>query len=220
MKKIFSNLILIALIISTSAPAYSWPWSKDKGSALSESTQNAGYAGELPDIETEFEYLKPTAKSTNVFRVDEDTKVEDLIPAPREEKMYIDIIKRADKVSQYIHDVNDVIFSLEKIKTSIIQGATTQVFNSQVSYFIDLAYYIQREYSKKPEASYVSYEKIMTLSNHAYSIASLRRESSYYGKYLSYSQDGYVYSPDYINEQLQYLLDAINEALPILKDVE
>jgi len=134
--------------------------------------------------------------------------------------MYIDIIKKKDKLSQYIHDVNDIVFILEKIKTSIIQGATTQVFNSQVSYFIDLAYYLQREYSNKPEANYISYGKIMELSNHSYSVASLRRESSYYGKYLSYSQEGYVYSPDYINEQLQYLLDAINEALPILKDIE
>lgn len=222
MKKIFLSLILICFTSSMMSPAYAWnwPWSKNKGSALSESLSNSGYTGELPDLEAEFEYLRPNTKSKNVFKIDENANVEDLIPAPREEKMYIDIIKKKDKTSQYIHDVNDVIFALEKLKTSIIQGATTQVFNSQVSYFIDLAYYIQREYSNKPEANYISYGKIMSLSNHAYSIASLRRESSYYGKYLSFSQEGYVYSPDYINEQLQYLLDAINETLPILKDIE
>lgn len=223
MKKIISILILTGFFASTTLPSYAWslPWGKkNKGTALSESLPNAGYAGELPDIDAEFEYLRPNTKNNNIFRVNENAKVEDLIPAPREEKMYIDIIKKKDKLSQYIHDVNDIVFILEKIKTSIIQGATTQVFNSQVSYFIDLAYYLQREYSNKPEANYISYSKIMELSNHSYSVASLRRESSYYGKYLSYSQEGYVYSPDYINEQLQYLLDAINEALPILKDIE
>lgn len=223
MKKIISILILTGFFASTTLPSYAWslPWGKkNKGTALSESLPNAGYAGELPDIDAEFEYLRPNTKNNNIFRVNENAKVEDLIPAPREEKMYIDIIKKKDKLSQYIHDVNDIVFILEKIKTSIIQGATTQVFNSQVSYFIDLAYYLQREYSNKPEANYISYSKIMELSNHSYSMASLRRESSYYGKYLSYSQEGYVYSPDYINEQLQYLLDAINEALPILKDIE
>lgn len=223
MKKIISILILTGFFASTTLPSYAWslPWGKkNKGTALSESLPNAGYAGELPDIDAEFEYLRPNTKNNNIFKVNENAKVEDLIPAPREEKMYIDIIKKKDKLSQYIHDVNDIVFILEKIKTSIIQGATTQVFNSQVSYFIDLAYYLQREYSNKPEANYISYSKIMELSNHSYSVASLRRESSYYGKYLSYSQEGYVYSPDYINEQLQYLLDAINEALPILKDIE
>lgn len=222
MKKILSSLILIGVLLTIATPSYawSWPWSKDKGSALSENIPNSGYAGELPDLEAEFEYLKPNTKSNNVFRVDEKTDIEDLIPAPREEKMYIDIIKKKDKTSQYIHDVNDVIFTLEKLKTSIIQGASTQVFNSQVSYFIDLAYYIQREYFNKPESSYASYEKIMALSNQAYSVASLRREASYYSKYLNYKQDGYIYSPDYINEQLQYLLDEINTTLPILKNIE
>lgn len=222
MKKFLSSLILVGVFFSVATPsfAWSWPWSKDKGSALSEDMPNAGYAGELPDIEAEFEYLRPNSKSSNIFRADEDVNIEDLIPAPRGEKMYIDIIKKKDKTSQYIHDVNDTIFAIEKIKTSIIQGATTQVFNSQVSSFIDLAYYIQREYSNKPEASYISYSKIMALSNHAYSVATLRREASYYGKYLAYSQEGYVYSPDYINEQLQYLLDAINETLPFLKEIE
>ncbi len=222
MKKSFAILILICLIGSNSSPVYawSWPWQKDKGSALSESEPNFGYIGDLPDLESEFEYLKPNTKSSNVFRVDESVKVEDLIPAPREEKMYIDIIKRKDKTSQYIHDINDIIFLLEKLKTSIIQGVTTQVFNSQVSYLIDLTYHLQLEYGKKPEANYDSYNKIMSLSNQAYSLAVLRREASYYGKYLSYSQEGYIYSPDYINEQLQYLLDAINETLPILKDIE
>ncbi len=222
MKKVISILILSGFLTTMATPVYawSWPWSKDKGSALSESLPNTGYAGELPDIDAEFEYLKQNTKNNNIFRVNENAKDEDLIPAPREEKMYIDIIKKKDKLSQYIHDVNDIVFILEKIKTSIIQGVTTQVFNSQVSYFIDLAYYLQREYEGKPESNYISYGKIMELSNHSYSVASLRRESSYYGKYLSYSQEGYVYSPDYINEQLQYLLDAINEALPILKDIE
>lgn len=222
MKKFLSCLVLVGLFLSVALPAHawSWPWTKDKGSALSESLSNSGYAGTLPDIEAEFEYLKPNAKSSNVFKVDEDAKVEGLIPAPREEKMYIDIIKRKDKTSDYIHDVNDIIFTLEKLKTSIIQGATTQVFNSQVSYFIDLTYHLQLTYGNKPEANYDSYSRIMALSNQAYSIAVLRRESSYYGKYLSYSEEGYIYSPDYINEQLQYLLDAISETLPVLKDIE
>lgn len=206
--------------ISVPSYAWTWPWNKDKGSALSGSAVNSGYVGDLPDLDAEFEYLKPNAKGSNVYRVDENVSVEDLIPAPREEKMYIDIIKRKDKASQYIHDVNDIIFLLEKIKKSIIQGVSTQVFNSQVSYFIDLTYHLQLEYGKKPEANYDSYSRIMALSNQAYSVAVLRREASYYGKYLSYSQEGYIYSPEYINEQMQYLLDSINEVLPVLKDAE
>lgn len=217
MKKFLAFLILLC-VASTNA-AHAFFWKKDKGAALSEST-NSGYAGQLPDIESEFDYLRPQGKSSNIIRVDEDAKIEDLIPAPRQEKMYIDIIKKKDKTSNYIHDVNDIILALEKIKVSIIQGVKTQVFNAQVSYFIDLAYHLQREYGEKPESGYISYGKVMELSNLSYNIATLRRESSYYGKYLSYNEEGYIYSPEYINEQLQYLLDAINAALPVLKDIE
>lgn len=215
MKKLAASLIIFILIFALPVQAKK----KDFGEPLSQNT-NSGYAGKLPDIQAEFDYLRPSSGSKDLIRVDEDAKIEDLIPAPRQEKMYIDVIKKKDKTSNYIHDVNDIILSLEKIKVSIIQGVKTQIFNAQVSYFIDLAYYLQREYGEKSEASYVSYKKIMELSNQAYSVATLRRESQYYGKYLSYSDEGYIYSPEYVNEQLQYLLDAINQTLPILKDIE
>lgn len=219
MKKILCSLIIFCITLTVASPAEAFFWNKNKGKALSESS-NSGYAGHLPDIDSEFDYLRPTKKSSNVIKVDEEAKIEDLVPAPRKEKMYIDIIKKKDRTSNYIHDINDIILILEKIKVSIIQGIKTQVFNAQVSYFIDLAYHLQREYSEKTEASYISYGKVMELSNLAYSVATLRRESSYYGKYLSYNEDGYIYSPTYVNEQLQYLLDAINSTLPILKDIE
>ena len=208
------KILILLLIITFALPSF----------AKKEDLDNevfAGYKGNLPNIESEFEYLKPSVKSKDVIRVKEkEVKIEDLIPAPREEKMYIDIIKKKDKTSNYIHDVNDIIKILEKIKVSIIQNAKTQVFNAQVSYFIDLAYHLQTQYGNQPESSYISYKKIMELSNHSYSVASLRREATYYGKYLSYSKEGYIYSPEYINEQTQVLLNAINEALPILKEIE
>ncbi len=217
MKKFFALLITFCII----SPVYSFSLfgKKDEGEPLSEST-NSGYAGTLPDITSEFDYLRPNVESKDVIRVDENATIEDLIPAPRQEKMYIDIIKKKDKTSNYIHDINDIILALEKLKITIIQGIKTSVFNAQVSYFIDLAYYLQKEYSNKPEASYVSYKRIMELSNQAYSVATLRREAAYYGKYLSYSEEGYIYSPEYVDEQMQYLLDSINQVLPILKDIE
>lgn len=219
MKKFLAVFIVLCVV----APAYAWPWSKDKkkkNGALNEGGVNSGYQGRLPDIKSEFDYMRPDVKSKDIFNVDENAKIQDLTPAPRQEKMYIDIIKKKDKTSNYIHDVNDIVLSLEKLKITIIQGLKTSLFNAQVSYFIDLAAYLQREYNDKPEANYISYKKIMELSNQAYSVATLRREATYYGKYLSQNDDGYIYSPNYVNEQTQYLLDAINQILPILKDAE
>lgn len=215
MKKLVAILIIFTLVFALPVQAKK----KNLGEPLSQNT-NSGYAGKLPDIQSEFDYLRPNRSSKDIIRVDENVKIEDLVPAPRKEKMYIDVIKKKDKTSNYIHDVNDIIQTLEKLKVSIIQGAKTQIFNAQVSYFIDLAYYLQREYGEKPEASYISYKRIMELSNYAYSVATLRREAQYYGKYLSYNDEGYIYSPEYVNEQVQYLLDAINQTLPILKDIE
>lgn len=222
MKKILALLIILSFV----SPAYSFSWFWDKketegkkGAALSENT-DSGYMGKLPDIEGEFDYLRPNIQSKDIVRVDENANIEDLIPAPRKEKMYIDVIKKKDKTSNYIHDLNDIVLALEKLKVTIIQGIKTSVFNAQVSYFIDLVYHLQREYGDKPESAYISYKRVMELSNQAYSVAVLRREATYYGKYLSYSEEGYIYSPEYVNEQMQYLLDSINSVLPILKDVE
>ena len=218
MKKFIALLIVLGIAL----PVYPFSFGKKKnkkGEPLSSEVQS-GYEGQLPNIEAEFDYLRPGVQSKDVYKVNEKAKIEDLIPSPRQEKMYIDIIKKKDKTSNYIYDVNDIVLALEKLKVTLIQGLKTSVFNAQVSYFIDLAYYLQREYANKPEASYISYKRIMELSNQAYNVAVLRREASYYGKYLSYGDEGYIYSPEYVNEQMQYLLKSINEILPILKDIE
>ena len=218
MKKFIALLIVLGIAL----PVYPFSFGKKKNkkSAPLSSEIQAGYEGQLPDIEAEFDYVRPGVQSKDVFKVNENAKIEDLIPSPRQEKMYIDIIKKKDKTSNYIYDVNDIILALDTLKVTLIQGLKTSVFNAQVSYFIDLAYYLQREYANKPEASYISYKRIMELSNQAYNVAVLRREASYYGKYLSYGDEGYIYSPEYVNEQMQYLLKSINEILPILKDIE
>lgn len=216
MKRFLALFIVFAVSLAWIAlPAFA----AKKGKSLADEPKS-GYAGKLPDIQSEFDYLRPSKQTEDLMKVDESVEVKDLIPAPRKEKMYIDIIKKKDKTSNYLNDVYDIVNTLEKLKVTIIQGASTQVFNAQVSYFIDLAYYLQKEYAEKPESSYISFKRIMELSNQAYSVATLRREASYYGKYLSYNSDGYIYSPEYVNEQLQYLLEAINGTLPILKEAE
>lgn len=217
------KILVLIIALSIMSPAYSFSWfgkKKEKKGAQVSIDTNSGYVGTLPDIESEFDYLRPNLQSKDIFKVDENADVKDLIPAPRKEKMYIDVIKKKDKTSDYIHDLNDIVLCLEKLKVSIIQGIKTSVFNAQVSYFVDLVYDLQREYGNKPESAYISYKRVMELSNQAYSVAVLRREASYYGKYLAYSDEGYIYSPEYVNEQMQYLLDSINAVLPILKDVE
>ena len=66
-------------------PAYSWPWSKDKnkkGEPLSEGGVSSGYVGTLPDVEAEFDYMRPDVKSKNVFKVDENAKIEEKTTSP------------------------------------------------------------------------------------------------------------------------------------------
>ena len=58
----------------------------------------------------------------------------------------------------------------------------------------------------------------MDLSTHAKSIALLRAEAQKYNPYLAYSGAGYIYDPDNITQQLEYLKKEVEQAILLLRD--
>ena len=58
----------------------------------------------------------------------------------------------------------------------------------------------------------------MELSMHAKSIALLRTEAEKYNPYLAYGSAGYIYNPNNITEQLDYLKTEIEQTIIILKE--
>ena len=178
-----------------------------------------GYKGHLPDIASEFEYKKTKDEYKCLIPTNPNATKKDLIPAPRDNKAYVDIVVKKAGNSQYINDVNDVIFILQKIIVNIEDDVNVQRFNAQVSGLLDNIFYIQDKYRNKPEANYVSYYKMLELANVARDTAILRTEAQAYSKYLAYSGEGAMYRPERIQKQMDYFLEEINKTLVVLKAV-
>lgn len=180
----------------------------------------AGYKGSLPKIEPQFEYLKTTpAVTQQLFTpADELDSPVKLTPSPRNHPTYIDIILKKDKTSPYINDINDVIPILEKMQKCIEKQGDVQKFNAIASSIIDHADYLTEKYADKPERFYISFKKLQELSAQARAVATLRCEAQIYLKYLTYQNEGQVYSKENIQKQVEYFSQELKATLQLLRD--
>jgi hypothetical protein len=87
-----------------------------------------------------------------------------------------------------------------------------------VYYFNKSVEYLRDKYKDKPESQFVSFKRLMDLNTHTKSIALLRNEAQKYNPYLAYGSAGYIYNPNNINEQMEFLKKEIEEVILILKD--
>ena len=163
----------------------------------------AGYKGSLPKIEPQFEYLKTTpAVTQQLFTpADELDSPVKLTPSPRNHPTYIDIILKKDKTSPCIEKQGDV-----------------QKFNAIASSIIDHADYLTEKYADKPERFYISFKKLQELSAQARAVATLRCEAQIYLKYLTYQNEGQVYSKENIQKQVEYFSHELKATLQLLRD--
>jgi hypothetical protein len=187
-------------------------------------TTGAGYVGTLPNIEAEFSYLRKehSAQSSAPYSVEELDKQNEskLKPIPRDNDNYVDIIVKKDKTTQYLKDVNSVIIILEKLRKCLNTNQNIQIFNAIVSNLIDNVAYIRDEYKTKPESNYLSYNKLMEISNQARSVANFRTQGRASEKYLPYSSSNNIYTKENLDNKLNSLLTNVNETIFILKNLE
>lgn len=177
------------------------------------SDENKGYAGKLPNIEQAFS-SKSEKKEFETGKIDP----KDLIKAPTEDKLFVDVIIKKEKTSQYVNDIRRVIPVLEKLKTCLENDENIQKYNANVNMLDLYAKDIEKEYKNKPQGHSYSYESLMYIVNYAKIVANLRFESSAYSRYMSYSGDGAQYSPQNIASQTKILLEQINDVLQVLKN--
>jgi len=206
-------LALILILMLTPASCFAF-----FGKKQTVDTEGKGYMGTLPDVTKTF----ATSEPSNAKPVFEETKnfhsTKEIKPAPRENPAFVNIILKSDKTSPYLNDINEVIPMLEKIYDSIEARDNVQKFVARVYFFNKNAEYLRDKYNNKPESSYVSYKKLMEVSLHAQSVSLLRSEAEKYNPYLAYSGAGYVYNPQNIDQQLEYLKYEIEQAIIVLKE--
>lgn len=183
-------------------------------------TSGAGYKGSLPNIDSQFEYLKTTPKVTKPLfnSLDDVENVPQYKRVPRENPSYIDIILKKDKTSPYINDLNDVITLLEKMNKCIKNHGSVQKFNAIASSIIDHADYMGEKYADRPERYYISFAKLQSIAAQARSVATLQCESQIYIKYLTYQGEGQVYSKDSMKRQIELFQEELEKTIRILKD--
>lgn len=177
-----------------------------------------GYVGTLPDVTRSFTPSEPKTTKPIIEQVEDFNSPDQVKPIPRDNPTFVNIMLKQDKTSQYLNDLNEIIPMLEKIQTSIEDNENVQLFNSKVYFFNKTAEYLRSKYSEKPEEEYISFKKLMELSTHAKSVALLRSESEKYNPYLAYGGAGYIYDPNNITQQLDYLKTEVQETILLLKD--
>lgn len=206
MKKLFA-IIFIAFFC---LPVY--------GAKKNPAFDGRGYVGTLPDLTRQYQPTEPKSTKPVIEQVENFHSSDQIKPIPRDNPAFVNIILKQDKTTKYMNDINEFIPMLEKIYDSIENGENVQLFNAKVYFFNKNADYLRDKYVEKPEGEYISFKKLMELSTHAKSIALLRAEAQKYNPYLAYSGAGYIYDPDNINQQLEYLKKEVEQAILLLRD--
>lgn len=207
MRKLFA--IIFILVLSSSAA-----FSKTQRASY----DGMGYVGTLPDLTRQ--YIPSEQRSTKpmIEQVKNFHSADMVKPIPRENPTFVNMILKQDKTTKYINDLNEFIPMLEKIFDSIEDKENVQLFNAKVYFFNKNADYFRSKYIEKPEGEYISFRKLMEVSTHAKSVALLRAEAEKYNPYLAYGGSGYIYDPNNIEEQLNFLKAELERTILLLKD--
>ena len=217
MRKIF----LLALIICTANGCFDLVFAKARTTPKSKIpaiSVDGGYVGTLPDVQERFQKSQPKVSVPMFESVDGFNDQNQLKPVPRNNPAFVNIILKTDKTSQYINDVSDIIPIVEKVGRCIEDGQDVQKFNA-ASYFLkENVEYFRDKYENRSEGSYISFRKLMQLNLHIQTIAQLRAEGEIYSPYLAYTDKGYIFSPNNVNQQLDYLLKEIQDTLIVLRE--
>lgn len=180
----------------------------------------SGYKGTLPDVIERFQKYIPQTARPNFQSVDAYNTSKGFKPVPRDNPTYVNVIIKKEKLSDFTNDINELIPIVENVISAITKNETEQLFAAKTNYLFDNAEVLRKKYEDKPEKYYPAYNAIISVSNHAKSIVSIRNEALVYSAYLPYQSDGYMYNPKYINEQLGYLLNELEETVRLMKEVE
>jgi len=212
MKKIIS-LLLIILVTSQSAQAW-WIFGSKKNDGVVEQ----GYSGELPKIEKFFEYKQTETKGAPRGDIlNAPVRRDNLLEAP-EEDLFLDIIIKQDKHSQYVNDIHKLLPILEKFKEAVEAGANIQKFNANVNVLDLHVRNLSDIYGERYEANTPSYQAVMEINYRAKLLGNLRFDANFYSKYLPLTDE--AYSPAGIAKQDAILVQELERVIRLIKEAK
>ena len=147
MKK-FGVLFLAVIIFSGSAYA---------GKPLVE--KGRGYVGKLPVLVKRIDDEKTENQTKPQYeKVKEFTSKEEIKDIPRDDPAFVNIILKADKNTQYINDINDMLPILEKIYDMIEDDVDVQKFVATTYFFSKNVEILREKYENRPEFYFISFQ--------------------------------------------------------------
>jgi len=179
-----------------------------------------GYVGKLPDLTTEHKPSEPNVSPPIFDKAYDFNSADKIKPTPMDDPVFVNIILKKDKTSEFYNDVQEFIDMLEKISDSIESHEDVQRFASRVYYLNVNTDYLCEKYENKPESSYSAFKQIVKISNNAKEVSKLRSDAEKYKKYLAYTDTGAEYSKNNIEMELFNLKNAIERTISILKNVQ
>ncbi len=175
-------------------------------------TQNKGYYGTLPDVTGDFDYKRETTQTQPKKQYSEkDLKDGLLLDAPLNDPLFLDVIIKKDKTSDYVNDVMKIKETLEKLRECINNNASIQFFNANVNVLDLQTTNLEKKYQYTAYAQSNSYYAIRHVNYSAKILGNLKFDANFYSRYMPVADS--VYAPKNIEAQSSALLDEIEKTI-------
>lgn len=185
---------------------------KRKKKQPAQNLEGKGYYGTLPDIEGDFEYKKETIQSAPKKQYSEkDLKDGLLLDAPLDDPLFLDVIIKKDKNSDYVNDLVKIKETLEKLRECINNNSSIQFFNANVNVLDLQTRNLERKYQYTSYAQTNSYYAIRHVNYSAKVLGNLKFDANFYSRYMPL-QDS-IYTPQNIKAQSNALLEEIDKTI-------
>lgn len=179
-----------------------------------------GYVGTLPVLNKKVEEEPAESSTKPQYEAKKDfNSANQIKPVPRDNPAFVNIILKADKNTQYINDINDLLPILEKIYDMIERNMDVQKFVATTYFFNKNIEVLREKYEGKPEFNFTSFQKILETDLHIQTVANLRTEAVRNTPYMPYGTDGKIYNSANIDQQLEYLMKDIEDTIVAIKGV-
>lgn len=185
---------------------------KKKKKQPEQNLEGKGYYGTLPDIEGDFEYKKETVQSTpNKQYSEKDLKDGLLLDAPLNDPLFLDVIIKKDKNSDYVNDLVKIKETLEKLRECINNNSSIQFFNANVNVLDLQTTNLERKYQHTSYSQTNSYFAVRHVNYSAKVLGNLKFDANFYSRYMPLQ--GSSYSPQNIQAQSKALLEEIDKTI-------
>lgn len=182
--------------------------------------KNKGYVGDLPVLGKKINDEKTESETEPQYeKVKEFTSKDEIKNIPKDNPAFVNIILKADKNTQYINDINDMLPMLEKIYDMIEDDVDVQKFIATTYFFSKNVEILREKYENRPEFYFISFQKLLETDLQIQTVSNLRVEAVKNAPYMALGSEGKIYNSVNIQDQMSFLLKEIEATIMAIKNV-